>query len=230
MPAVPRHGLASRGEAVSRGYSDERDRGHDSRLDLGSQRSRARPQHLRERGASAAGEIDDNRKHRHQQRSRAGADTDRACGLCRDRHRGRRRQRERHPAEPRNREPALRQRSSRRRGSSSSIRASPPGHPGARAGTAPWNVVTGSGWADLALAKGAGKGNCFTANVARRSLPRRPSDSTCRRVGGDGDASVAAELTRPVRVMFDQTLRRRNPPEYTSMPVPPPQPTMPVGG
>ncbi len=91
------------------------------------------------------------------------------------------------------------------------------------------NVVTGSGRADLALAKGVGKGNCFTANVARRTLPRGLQTPTCRRVASDGAASVAAELTRPVRVMFDQTLRRRNPPEYTSMPVPPPQPTMPSG-
>ncbi len=92
------------------------------------------------------------------------------------------------------------------------------------------NIVIGSGRADLALAKGSGRGNCFTANVARRSSPRGLQTPACKRVAGDGDASVAAQLTRPVRVMVDQTLRRRNPPEYTSMPVPPPQPTMPAGG
>lgn len=94
------------------------------------------------------------------------------------------------------------------------------------------NVVNGSGRSDLAHAKGSGKGNCFTANVIRRALPRGLQTPTCRRAPGgeNGDASVAAELTRPVRVMFEQTLRRRRPPPYTSMPVPPPQPNMPTGG
>lgn len=94
------------------------------------------------------------------------------------------------------------------------------------------NVVNGSGRSDLALAKGSGKGNCFTANVIRRALPRGLQTPTCRRAPGgeNGDASVAAELTRPVPVMFEQTLRRRRPPPYTSMPVPPPQPNMPTGG
>jgi hypothetical protein len=94
------------------------------------------------------------------------------------------------------------------------------------------NVVTGSARADLALAKGAGRGNCFSANVVGRALPRGLQTPACRRVprSEDGDASVASELTRPVRVMFDQTMRRRRPPSYTSMPVPPPQPNMPLGG
>ena len=93
------------------------------------------------------------------------------------------------------------------------------------------NVVTGSGRSDLALAKGSGDGNCFTANVIRRALPRGLQTPTCRRAlrGEDGDASVAAELTRPVRVMFEQTMQRRRPPPYTSMPAPPPQPNMPIG-
>ena len=93
------------------------------------------------------------------------------------------------------------------------------------------NVVKGSGRSDLALAKGSGRGNCFTANVVRRALPRGLQTPTCRRVqrAEDGDASVASELTRPVRVMFDETMRRRRPPPYTSMPVPPPQPGMPIG-
>jgi len=30
-----------------------------------------------------------------------------------------------------------------------------------------------------------------------------------------------------VRVMFDETMKRRRPPSYTTMPVPPPQPNMP---
>jgi hypothetical protein len=93
------------------------------------------------------------------------------------------------------------------------------------------NVVNGSGRSDLALAKGSGKGNCFTANVVRRALPRGLQTPNCRRVQrrDDGDHSVASELTRPVRLMFEQTMRRRRPPPYTSMPVPPPQPNMPIG-
>ena len=91
------------------------------------------------------------------------------------------------------------------------------------------NVVSGSGRADLALAKGSGKGNCFTANLFKRALPRRLQTPTCARVSLTGDASVAADLTRPVRVMFEETMRRRNPPTYTAMPVPPPQPAMPGG-
>jgi hypothetical protein len=91
------------------------------------------------------------------------------------------------------------------------------------------NVVTGSGRSDLALAKGAGDANCFTANAIRRALPRGLQTPTCRRAlrGDDGDASVAAQLTRPVRVMFEQTRQRRRPPPYSSMPAPPPQPNMP---
>jgi hypothetical protein len=89
------------------------------------------------------------------------------------------------------------------------------------------NVVTGSGRADLALAQGSGSGNCFTANRAPRRLPRGLQTPTCAGVASTGDHSVAAELTRPVRVMFRQTIARRRPPSYTSMPTPPPQPTMP---
>jgi Right handed beta helix region len=89
------------------------------------------------------------------------------------------------------------------------------------------NVVTGSGRADLALAAGSGMRNCFTSNLVRRVLPGGLQTRTCAGVSPVGDASVAAELTRPVRVMFDQTLRRRKPPPYTSMPAPPPQPSIP---
>jgi hypothetical protein len=89
------------------------------------------------------------------------------------------------------------------------------------------NIVTGSRLADLALATGSGKDNCFTANEARRTLPRDLQTRTCARAAEDGDASVAARLTRPVRVMFDETLQRRRPPPYASMPMPPPQPSMP---
>jgi hypothetical protein len=89
------------------------------------------------------------------------------------------------------------------------------------------NVVTGSGRADLALADGSGVGNCFTANRAARTLPRGLQTPTSARMSSGGDASVAAELARPVRVMVEQTLGRRRPPSYASMPPPPPQPSMP---
>lgn len=88
------------------------------------------------------------------------------------------------------------------------------------------NVVTGSGIAELALAEGSGPGNCFTRNVARRTLPRGLQTAVCASVPG-GDALVAADLTRRVRVMVAETLRRRRPPPYTTMPAPAPQPTMP---
>ena len=89
------------------------------------------------------------------------------------------------------------------------------------------NVATGSGRADLALAQGSGNDNCFTANRGAQTLPRRLQTPSCARASSGGDPSVAAELTRPVRVMYAQTLSRRRPPSYASMPTPPPQPSMP---
>jgi hypothetical protein len=109
--------------------------------------------------------------------------------------------------------------------------------PGAKEPGPPWrprgnrvsrNVVTGSGRADLALAKGSGRGNCFTANLVRRTLPLGLQTRACAGVSLVGDAGVASVLTRPVRVMFNETLRHRRPPSYKSMPVPPPQPSMPA--
>ncbi len=88
------------------------------------------------------------------------------------------------------------------------------------------NTVTGSRIADLALAAGSGKGNCFASNSVGRTLPRDLQTTSCV-PAVKGDASVAARLTRPVRVMFDETIRRRQPPPYTSMPKPPRQPSMP---
>ncbi len=84
------------------------------------------------------------------------------------------------------------------------------------------NVVTGSGRADLALSTGSGAGNCFRGNRAGSTLPA--SLAGC---SSAGDASVAAALTAPVQTMFDETLSRRRPPRYTSMPRPPAQPNMP---
>jgi len=89
------------------------------------------------------------------------------------------------------------------------------------------NLVTGSGRPDLALALGSGKRNCFSRNAARRSLPRALQTPSCAGGSASGSAAVAADLTRPVRVMWQQTMRRRNPPAYSSMPTPPPQPNMP---
>jgi Right handed beta helix region len=88
------------------------------------------------------------------------------------------------------------------------------------------NFVTGSGRADLALARGVSIGNCFVGNRATTSLPRNVSGARC---DATGDARVAAELTVGVRAMFEETMRRRQPPPYTSMPAPPPQPSMPAG-
>ena len=88
------------------------------------------------------------------------------------------------------------------------------------------NAVSGSGWADLALAKGSGRGNCFTANAVRSTLPRALRTAGCA-VSVEGDPGVAAVLTARVRHMFEQTMRRRRPPAYTTMPAPPPQPNLP---
>jgi hypothetical protein len=89
------------------------------------------------------------------------------------------------------------------------------------------NVVTGSGRADLALAKGSGTGNCFMRNLVTRTLPRALQTSSCGRAPAAGDGLVASILTRPVRVMFHDTISRRRPPSYWSMPAPPRQPSMP---
>ncbi|HEY1370771.1 MAG TPA: right-handed parallel beta-helix repeat-containing protein [Gaiellaceae bacterium] len=87
------------------------------------------------------------------------------------------------------------------------------------------NTVSGSGRSDLALSLGSGPGNCFVGNVAPKRLP--PGLSGC---AAPGDTSVAAALTAPLHVMFDAMIRRRRPPSYLSMPVPPAQPEMPAGG
>jgi hypothetical protein len=109
---------------------------------------------------------------------------------------------------------------------------------GAREPKPPWrprhnrvsgNAVTGSGLADLALARGSGRDNCFTGNRVGRTLPRNLQTQTCAGASRAGDAAVASLLTRPGRVMVRETLRRRRPPAYASMPVPPRQPSMPPG-
>jgi Right handed beta helix region len=103
-----------------------------------------------------------------------------------------------------------------------------PGPPWRPRGNTVWlNAVRGSGRADLALAEGVGRRNCFTRNRSARSAPRGLQRPTCAGASSAGDASVAAELTRPVQVMMRETLRRRQPPPYTAMPRPPAQPSMP---
>jgi parallel beta-helix repeat protein len=89
------------------------------------------------------------------------------------------------------------------------------------------NVVTGSGRANLALAAGVGRGNCFTRNRAPHSAPLDLQKPRCDGAGAAGDPGVAADLTRPVREMVRETIRRRQPPPYASMPKPPAQPSMP---
>jgi Right handed beta helix region len=91
------------------------------------------------------------------------------------------------------------------------------------------NVVSGSGWADLALAQGSGRGNCFSANIVRRTRPRGLQTRGCAGVSATGDGRVAKVLTAPIRVLVGETLGRRRPPAYTAMPQPPPQPSMPAG-
>jgi Right handed beta helix region len=92
------------------------------------------------------------------------------------------------------------------------------------------NVVSGSGRADLALGSGAGPRNCFAANKAGTTLPRHLQTASCAAAGPVGDRSVASLVERRVLRMFDETLRRRRPPPYTSLPAPPPQPGMPSRG
>jgi Right handed beta helix region len=89
------------------------------------------------------------------------------------------------------------------------------------------NTVSGSGRADLALAAGSGRANCFSGNRAPRTLPRRLQTASCTGASPSGSGQVAAALTRPVRVMVSETIARRRPPDYATMPAPPPQPNMP---
>jgi hypothetical protein len=88
------------------------------------------------------------------------------------------------------------------------------------------NVVTGSGRADLALASGSGPRNCFAANTVGTTLPTGLQTGRCATASPAGDRGVAAVVMAPVQRMFRDTLRRRHPPSYRSLPHPPAQPDM----
>jgi len=86
------------------------------------------------------------------------------------------------------------------------------------------NTVSGSRFADLALAKGTGTGNCFEGNVAAVA---EPSDlaTACASAEGGGSVDIAAQLVWPPQMLLDGLPPA---PSYADMPVPPPQPTQPV--
>ena len=116
----------------------ERDRCRDPRFALGPQRRRDRSEHVRERGASAAGAGDDRPQHDHEQRPCTRAHQNRPRRFRRNRDRHRRRKREHGDSQPSNAEvSATASRSFRPRGSSSSLLALPSqGHRGVRGATA----------------------------------------------------------------------------------------------
>lgn len=88
------------------------------------------------------------------------------------------------------------------------------------------NIVSGSGWADLALASGSGTRNCFAANTVRTTLPATLQTTSCASATPTGDNAVAAILTAPVQRMVRAAQQRRHPPSYRSPAPPPPQPDM----
>jgi hypothetical protein len=90
------------------------------------------------------------------------------------------------------------------------------------------NRVSGSGKADLALAAGAGAGNCFEGNTAGTAVP--PTIVGLCSAEGDGDEAFADEIVLPPPAML-QGLPPA--PRYSDMPEPKTQPTMaiqPAGG
>lgn len=85
------------------------------------------------------------------------------------------------------------------------------------------NVVSGSGRADLALAPGTGRANCFAQNRVGTTLPPTFPQPSCP----VGDSAVAADLEAPLQAMVREVLQLRRPPSYRTMPAPPPQPNIP---
>jgi Right handed beta helix region len=98
----------------------------------------------------------------------------------------------------------------------------PPWRPRANAIRA--NVVRRSGLADLALSASARGGNCFRANRAAAARPARLQKRPCRAAGGD--RGVQRALEAPFRTLLDRAIRAIRPVPYTSVPPPPPQPTL----
>jgi hypothetical protein len=95
----------------------------------------------------------------------------------------------------------------------------PPWNPGGN--VVRGNTVRDNGLADLALAEGAGDGNCFEANSVIRNQPRQIQRLyPCAGRGnpdGEGDPAVAADLVVPI----PDLLQRAGPrPDYSSMPAP----------
>jgi Right handed beta helix region len=98
----------------------------------------------------------------------------------------------------------------------------PPWRPQANAIRA--NGLRGSGLADLALSASARGGNCFRANRASTTLPVRLQKRRCPAAGGDRGVSRALEA--PFRTLLDRAIRAVRPIPYTSVPPPPPQPSL----
>src|SRR4051794_980080 len=89
------------------------------------------------------------------------------------------------------------------------------------------NDVTGSGLGDLAVASGSGAGNCFAANTFGSSLPGSIENVLgcgTTPTSAAGDESVAGRLAIPVPDALDRLGTR---PDYTTMPVPPPEASSP---
>jgi hypothetical protein len=86
------------------------------------------------------------------------------------------------------------------------------------------NAVRGSGLADLALSASASAraGNCFRANHASTTMPARLQKGPCR----GGDRRVSRALEAPFRTLLDRAIRAIRPIPYTSVPPPPPQPSL----
>jgi hypothetical protein len=84
------------------------------------------------------------------------------------------------------------------------------------------NAVRGSGLADLALSASARAGNCFRANHASTTMPSRLQKGPCR----GGDRRVSRALEAPFRTLLDRAIRAIRPIPYTSVPPPPPQPSL----
>lgn len=83
------------------------------------------------------------------------------------------------------------------------------------------NRVSGSGWADIALAEGSGAGNCFEGNDAAVIDP--PDAAAACSAAGEGSAAVGAALVQPLP---DLEAGLPDAPPYSSMPAPPAQPSM----